>query len=279
MDDEEIGFGLVALLLLLFSGGKKKPDDGPSGDPNVIPIPGHVVPIPGTYVPPEPPPEPEPEPGERIPLPDIIDPYPRPATFYPVQKGDTGYGIAYRYLRSAGFLAATKFGKLDAAAANQFAVQVAKGVQRQVKVWKGIQCNGFNDAAFATYGYKGSSVPGPHGRAIRLLPQHVDILERIAGDQSVLRNMKWRRPKDKGKGGGVGANNSFREYETLWLPGCKLKVLWDSDGKTVEFGGKWSNGATKLFPPPWILRLGIEFIEGADPGVTDFGCMGMEMEL
>lgn len=278
----EIGLGLIVLLLLLFSGDEEGGDGDGDGEGD-----GDVEPTETVFIPPEPketvyiPPTPVPEQEEetKVPLVDIVDPYPRPASFYPVKKGDNGYGIAYRYLRSAGFLAAKEFGKLDDAAANQWAANFASKASRQVWAWKAIQCNGYNDALFATYGWRSGAVVPPTGRGIRLVPQHAELLERLASDEPAIRSMKWKSPASKGKGGGVAAQPGFREYETLWLPGLDLKKLWESNGSTLEFGGEWPGGASKIFPPRWVLKAGIKWVSGAAPSTSDFGCWGQEMEL
>jgi hypothetical protein len=95
-----------------------------------------------------------------------------------------------------------------------------------------------------------------------------------------LRTIKWGSPADKGKGGGVSVT-SDRKLETLWLPGCNLQRLWDSDGVILTFGGgEWGNsGISDVFPPPWVLDLGVTFAKGAQPNVSTFGCDGQELEF
>lgn len=279
--DNELGIGaIIGLLLLLFSGKKKEEEE-------IIPvniIPDALPDVDDTDVPSrtddgvDPPPDEE-EKDIGPPLPQIVDPYPRPATFYQVKSGDFGYGIASRFLRSAGFLAAKEIGGLDDAAANDFGKEVAKRVGLQKKVWRAISCNGWNDALVTTYGWKGTSQPlAPTGRVVRLVPQHADNLARLSNGQTPLRNMKWLTPAAKGKGGGVGADSSMRSFEQLWLPGVNLQALWDSDGTVLEFGGgEWGNsGASKKLPPPWVLDLGARYVQGVKPSVDTFGCDGMQ---
>jgi hypothetical protein len=281
---DEIGFGLVALILLLL-GGKKKNGDEPTKmvlDPSAVPgrpVPGQVV-IDPDALPDVTPDKPGKDKGP--PLPEIVDDYPTPASFYQVRSGDTGYGIAYKMLKTAGFLAAQKFGDLDDAAANAFGKMVAKKISFQKQVWKGISCAGFNDATVTTYGWKGSSQPlAPTGRVVRLLPQHVDNLRELAAGRPALRNMRWGNPGMKGKGGGTGVDGSYRSFETLWLPGVNLKKLWESDGNVFEWGGgEWGNsGVSKMYPPPWVLDLGVDWLPGAEPPTRDFGCGDLGMEL
>lgn len=215
------------------------------------------------------------------PMSELVDVYPTPAHFYRVQKGDYGYGIAYKYLRSAGFIAATEWGQADGLTANAFGKQVASSVAHQKTVWRWISCNGWNDATVTTYGWKSKSQPlAPTGRVVRLVPQHANNLQRLGAKQPALRTMKWGNPSWKGTGKGYSATNDHG-FENLWLPGLDLKTLWDSDGTLLLVGGgDWGNsGMTKALPPPWVLKLGVTFAAGAVPDTNDFGCDGMMLRL
>lgn len=268
--DNELGAGaIIGLLLLLFAGGKKKEEEI---TPVVIIPPEDETDVPSRTDDGD---KPEKK-DDGPPLPEIIDPYPRPATFYPVKNGDFGYGIAKRYLASAGFLAAKDAG-LDDDAARAFGSDVSKRVGLQKKVWRAISCNGWNDALYTTYGWAGKSQPlAPTGRVVRLTPQHADNLARLGHGEPPLRNMRWKSPADKGKGNGFGVDNSLRQHEQLWLPGCNLKLLWDSDGNTLEFGGgDWGNsGKSKILPPPWVRELGVRMMQGTNVTTQTFGCDG-----
>lgn len=291
---DELGFGLIALLLLLFTGKKKdEPADEDDSDRPRIPIPdrggdrGDGTDEPTTFdvipdaLPDITPDEPKPGGDKGPPLPEIVDTYPRPASFYQVQKNDIGLGIARRYLLSAGWLAAKEIGHTDDATANAFAKQVANNAQRQARVWKAINCTGFNDATVTTHGWAKKSMSlAPTGRVVRLVPQHADNLARLRNGQPALRNMRFRRPKDEGKGNGHGVNAHYRHFETLWLPGISLKKLWESDGTDLVFGGgEWGNsGVSKAHPPPWVLDLGLRFEPGAEPPTSTFGCNDLELE-
>lgn len=222
-------------------------------------------------------------PGEEPvfpPLPTIVDPYPTPGMFYVVQSGNTPYQVAYRALLTAGYLAAKQYGgDLSDSEVTAFAKQVASKVRNQVWYLDQIQCNGWNDFFYATYGYGSSSHASQHGRALRFLPWHADQLERIADGLSPLRTQRWGTPSDKRKGNRVGVLSSERNYATLWLPGIKLQVLWNSAGATLELGGFWSNDDSKIWPPQWILDLGKSVAAGAEPQGTDFGCGAGEMKI
>jgi hypothetical protein len=267
--DSELGIGgIIALLLLLFSGKKKKDE--------IVPV--NIIPegLPDTNVPSrtddgaEPPPK---EDDKGPPLPEIVDTYPRPASFYPVKGGDYGYGIAFRFLRSAGYLAAKEYGKADDATANAFGQAVASSVSRQKQVWRAISCNGWNDALYTTYGWAGKSQPlAPTGRVVRLVQQHADNRARLSNKEPPIRNMRFKTVKDKGKGNGYGVTASMRNYEFLWLPGVQLKTLWESDGASLVFGGEWKNGATQKLPPPWVLKLGVVNEPGITAPTSNFGC-------
>lgn len=305
--DTEIAIGLVTMLLLGFGEDKDDGDgDGGGGDDDRprIPVPGRGDASKDEPDKPDDDPPPPDKPKEHTfnpdnlpdvlpgdedetdqgpPLPEIIDEYPRPETFYQVKWGNTGYGIASKFLRSAAFLAAREYGGLDVAAANAWAAGVAKKAALQTKVWRWINCNGWNDALYATYGWKKkSAVLAPTGRVVRLLKQHAPVLQMLGNGQQPIRNMKWLTPASKGKGGGIGVDAGYRSsHEALWLPGVDLQALWESGGNNLRLtSAEWGNsGVSRTLPPPWVLELGFRWLPGAAPGVSTFGCDGMEVEL
>lgn len=270
--DNELGAGaIIGLLLLLFSGGKKKDDEI---TPVVIIPPEDETDVPsrdGSV-------KPEEKKDEGPPLPQIVDPYPRPATFYQVKSGDTGLGIAKRYIISAGFLAAKEIGGLDDGAAGQWGAAIGSRNAAQVRAWRLFACSGWNDALVTTYGWKAKSLAvAPTGRSIRLLPQHPNNLERLHQGLPPQRAMKMLKPDAKGKGGGLGVGG-HHSFELLWLPGIDLKRMWDSDGHDIQpGGGDWGNsGVSKKHPPPWVRKLGVQFLDGARPNLGTYGCDDMQ---
>lgn len=271
MDNEFGAAGIIGLLLLLLGLGKKKEEITP-----VVIIPPEDE---GNTDVPSRTDDGKPEKkDEGPPLPEIIDTYPRPAAFYQVKFGDTGLGIAKRYVRSAAYLAATEIGGLDTQAANAWATGVSNRNALQVRAWRFFSCSGWNDALYTTYGWKAKSLAvAPTGRSIRLLPQNPNNHQRLAAGATPQRGMKMLKPADKGKGGGLGVGG-HRSFEFLWLPGIDLKRLWDSDGNDMQpGGGDWGNsGVSKMNPPPWVRKLGVEQLPGAQPQLGAYGCDGMQ---
>lgn len=214
--------------------------------------------------------------------PQIYGDYPGGAKFYQVKYGDTFGGqnsktsIAYRYLLNEGFAAAKEHGQ-DDAQATAFAKQVAGSPKRRLEVINAIQCGGWDDAAYGTYGYGVDSKPSAHGRAIRLVQQHAPNRQLLEAGQQPQRNIRLKTPKDAGKGNAYGGDTSWRELELLWLPGLDRKVLWTSGGTELDFSPVWEDGTSQQNPPPWVIALGMGDASGDLSG--SFGCAGTDGEL
>lgn len=277
--------------------GRKPGSGGGGGEPKRVPDePDEPTPPPpkppttpakpGGFKPPSEPKPPPDEPDDPS-LPEIVVTYPRGGAFYQVLEDDVFLGtdsdhsIAYRYLLSEGYLAAIESGA-SPDEATEFARRVANDNGHRLSVMHAIQCGGFNDAAYGTYGYTyepggGPSIPSAHGRAIRLVPQHapnLDLLE--AGDQA-SRNIRIKTLADKGKGNAFGFLPGWRSFELLWLPAIDRAKLWASGGATLDFGVFWNDGLSMQNPPAWVLARGIGDPAGDLSGSS--GCPGGDGEL
>lgn len=287
---EKAGIALVLLLVLgvatTASAGEPEPktDDGPE--------------------PPVGPPKPEPEPDDTGlvladlpplkppgPVADVpqapLDPtevdydewikhYPTGGTFYPVKQGDMFGGkdgtrsISYRLLLTEGFLAAKNVGGLDDEEAGAFARKVANSGSRRIQARTLIQCSMINDMVYGTWGYGDDSAPGPHGRAIRLVPQHAHNERRLRDGEPLIRNIRMRFPENAGDGSGLAADPELREtWELLYMPKLNEEKLWNSGGVSITTEGMaWDNGTDMgNWPPPWAWRGGVE---NMDPDAEAF---------
>lgn len=204
-------------------------------------------------------------PGGGIDLGEWRRKYPTPGALYQVSRGDTGLGtqsehsIAYRALLSAGFLAARTVGGQSIDESRKFGLDLAaryRGApQRRIEYWQAIQCSGFNDAAYGTFGFGDKAMPAPSGRAIRLLPSHKDTAAALKAGRPIVRNIDLHSGRELER-----AN----KFELLWLPELDLQAIWDNFEIIVT---EWN--------PPFSWR--IETIEDL-AGVT-FGCRGGEITL
>lgn len=161
---------------------------------------------------------------------------------------------------------------MDDEGAQAFARRVANNIGNRVKYINAIQCSGWNDALYGTYGYGQNAAPAPTGRAIRLLPQHPNNLRRLRELRKPIRNIRLGTTNDQGKGNALGVDGSLRgNFELLWLPAIDIKTLWESDGDEVSMDGPtWQDGTRATVPPPWVQQLGIEV--PAEVNRTDWGC-------
>lgn len=291
------GKGVIAALLLLLFGvsttaSAKPPDDDdddlPPPPPDTPdddgPRPAVPEPVPRPAVPPPQPPQPS---VPSLNIDDWIEDYPTGESFYQVRSGDMFGGtnsnrsIAYRYLLTEAFLAAKEFGNLDDNKARTWSRSVAQRGNMRLQAIDIIQCAWINDALYGTWGYGLQAKPGPHGRAIRLLPYHPDNRRMVFDGLGLSRNIELRRPADAGKDGpwnkGLGgpADPEMREeFELLWMPAINRKVLWDSDGTNLTTEGMtWPDGTSKgNVPPPWIMDLELGNYADDAIGFSDWGC-------
>lgn len=302
------GGGLLALLFGSRNANADEPEspDEPGSDKPTLPkTPGK----PGepTRVSPEPPPfkptiwqqvvPKDPDPIRSDPdapilgpaWPQLIVEYPKGASFYQVVWGDkfggtSGTSIAYRALLSEAYTAALEHGA-TAAEASAFAQKVAKNNKLRAEYIDAIQCSGWNDAAYGTYGYAGPPLDptGPskasdHGRAIRLVQQHAPNRQLLSEGKQPFRNIRLLTPADRGNGKAYGADTSWRDWELLWLPGVNREALWQSGGTELDLTTPmWPDGTTQLNPPPWVMALGMNDTTGDLAG--SFGCPGSDGEL
>jgi hypothetical protein len=132
-----------------------------------------------------------------------------------------------------------------------------------------IQCGPWNDAMYATWGYGPADLPAAHGRAIRLMPRHDRVSDRLAAGQPPIRTLDRGTPSDKGSGSATGAGD---QYELLWLPPLRSDALLDPTRvrQVVTEGLMWADGSSKYDPPPSIQALGI-----ANAPAGPWGCTGV----
>ena len=215
--------------------------------------------------------------------------YPEAGKFHQIEYGDMFFGtdlgsgpgpIAARALYSAAYQAAKEVGGKADDDAHLFARNVVKGTGgagRRVAYTDLIQCSGWNDFLYGTFGFGKKSHESPHGRAIRLMPHHPDNRQRILSGLAPRRNILMRTPADKRSGlGGPESGDYSGSLEYLWLPGLNLRELWDSKRVTTE-ETVWDDGSSVIQPPPIVADLGIDY--GEEPSVAAFGCLDGTMVL
>jgi len=119
-----------------------------------------------------------------------------------------------------------------------------------------IQCGAWNDALYGTWGYGKSAMPSSHGRAIRLVPRHDRVYDRLIDGQAPIRTIALGVPADKGTGSATGIGDA---YELLWLPPLRVDALLDVNRsrQVVADGLVWADGSSKYSPPPSVQALGI----------------------
>ncbi len=205
---------------------------------------------------------------------ELVDPYPRGARFYLVVRGDrfggtsTRHSIAYRFLLSEAYLAATEVGELEHEAALEWALAVGRQDKVRVQVIDLYQCSGWNDAMYGADPVRVSHA-SENGRSILLVPVHGPTSQRLAEGQTPLRNITMR---------GNPADTDLRHYELLWGPAINRTSLWDSGGSVITTTDMvWPDGSSMENPPPWVMELGIEDESEALEG--SFGCPGSDGEL
>lgn len=225
-------------------------------------------------------------------FPQIIKPYPAPGNFYQVVTGDQMLGVegtgsvTWRALVEAGIRAAMKHGGLSnaggmASPAAQWAKTLANEAALRMQYKDMTLCGGWTDRTNATFGWcdadcvannagPGQNSPGPHGRAIRFLPQHPDNSARLAAHLQPIRNMRMLTAASEGKGNGFGAVAALRKkHELVWLPDLDLEALWND--RQLKTSAKWPDGSSKALPPPWVQQLGLDDRSGSNLGVVS-GC-------
>lgn len=177
------------------------------------------------------------------------------------------HGFVAQALVDEAFDAAKEAGRstLDA---QQIAAAIAADPSNRLAYWRAVQCGRWNDGLWGTWGYGPGAVPGPHGRAIRILPYHDDAYGRLALHEPPIRTIKLGSYKTRGDGKGWGSGSN---YELLWLPPLRRDALIDPKRKNpiVVEGLYWPDGSSKLDPPPWVQELGI-----VDLPPAEWGCHG-----
>jgi hypothetical protein len=196
-----------------------------------------------------------------------------------VRAGDnfTGnQGIATRMARSELFLAAREFGGMNDAEANAWAAGKATIAARRA-VTDLISCTPINDWRYGTWAFTvGLARPGPHGRAIRLLPIHFNDLSRLRAGDPFSRNIRLGKPGDPPSVSQKGVESGASSFELLWLPGIDRRALWESDGTVWQVGGQWGDGSSHVHPPPALFARGVDdFTSG---GAGPWGCAPFAVE-
>lgn len=233
----------------------------------------------------------EPTPADDDDVDDYIKDFPEGNSFYQIKYGDIiGYGLSGLQTRAVTqnmlarelALAARDHLGMDNVQALAWANARRRNTALTNQIYNAISCNSENDYAYGTWGYCGdvaidkgrcpSSMrnrPGPHGRAIRPLPQHADNLMRLRSGLGLARVVAILSSAQKGNGLGnavssaqPGGKNSF---PLLWLPGVDRATLASSNGKTLNFL------ADQAHPPDFIMAR--EVMDYSGTTKTRFGCV------
>jgi hypothetical protein len=213
---------------------------------------------------------------------DIIDVVPRGAHFYQVKKGDIflgthtstsssqGHNIAWMAYRRECFEAAKEFGGLGDEGAWAWVNAIPSSMGQSGKTHDIILCGAFNDACYGTWGYCGTpgiqagrcrasevNRAGPHGRAIRLLPQHPDNIARVRAGKVVARYVQLGTPANAGDARSINKSGQKGKFPALWIPKLNRRALWESHGSEIEAADEaWDDSSPVSSPPPWIMRGG-----------------------
>jgi hypothetical protein len=225
---------------------------------------------------------------------DIVKPVPRGGNFWKWRQGWTLFGtkigspdkagsVAYTLMRWEAFESAKQYGGMDDTAAWAWvnSRKYDKKPALRVQVANVVLCCGWNDATAGTYGYCGpiaiankvcpatmENHPGPHGRAIRPLPQHTDQIARLKAGKAAARVVTIGNPGSAGDGSSHTAQGApGGQLPTIWCPRFNREVLWTSGGLTFTTEGL--DAAGTALPPQWVLDRGVE--DYSDSGLTGFG--------
>lgn len=227
----------------------------------------------------------------------IIKDFPEGNAFYQVRQGDIlGWGlkglhteaITQNVLARELFLAAREYGGLDDNAALAFANARRRNTSATNAIYDAITCSPLDDACYGTWGYCGDVAiankvcpasmrnhPGPHGRAIRLLPQHANNAVRLMQDLPMARVVAILSAAQKGNGKGnavqAASPGGKSSYPLLWIPGIDRRRLWESNGTALVFVDGQMN------PPDEITGMG--FTDYSGTTITTFGCPPQQMDF
>ena len=266
-----IAVGILFLLGLAAKPSEDKPDPdpkpGPDPDPDPVPVgPDGFIPVPTPD-------------GPNPPFNDIVTPdlpgtdgWPEPGKFYQVRGNDNQsmLRIASRALYTGAYQAAKQVGGLSDEDADAFADAFRSNATRQANFANDIQCESWNDAVYSTFGFGNKAQEAPSGRAMRLLPQHANNLQRLRNEQRPQRRQRYGKDGDQKTNKQSGSGS---KHELLYIPGLDLNVLWNVG--VVQLGGEWPDGASKANPPTWVLDLGVKDLTGTIPkGNILRGCEG-----
>lgn len=217
--------------------------------------------------------------------PKIINPYPTPASYYPVKAGDSEFARAREYVASCLYLGAKEVLGYDHAAALAYASQhnTPKARMNAVAFWS---CVPENDRDYGTFAFtkckftgdeSGCTWPGPNGRGIRFVHNGGNSQARMRGGQA------FRRAVLLGKPGGApsswsGVDAAEREYPIPWMPEPDYGALIASNGETwLPSTAKWSDGVSRFRPPPAFRKLLWIDVSGSDR--TIYGCAPNEVDF
>jgi hypothetical protein len=194
-----------------------------------------------------------------------IDVVPSPGHFYQVRAGDEflgDKGIVARALFRATYEAALAVGDLEQVARSK-AAAVASDNENRIAYLMAIQQCEWNAKLYATYGWGPAAWATACGLAIRLLPKHQAVYDRISRGLAPTRLMSLGTPADQGKGNRTGSGDF---YELLWLPALDGTALLDTlrQVQVVVDGPKWPDGSPMTLPPPGVQALGIEGVPQTD---------------
>lgn len=191
---------------------------------------------------------------------------------YPVKSGDIFLGrnptksIAFRGLYSNAYISAQRRG-WTMAKSREFAQTIANDPQLRKDYYDLILCASINDALYGTYGYSSGNMPGPQGRAIRLLPQNAKNRHRARVGLPLIRNVRIGNFNQKGDGSGTAIDRSLKEFPWIFIPKLNLDALM--------LDRKIEPGEGGMYPPfEWSIEVYEDGIGG-----REFGCRGGEIIL
>lgn len=280
---------LLALLLLFGLGGKKKEEPTPEVcpprsrwdaelgrcvvgaclPPNMLDRNGRCITMDGPIVEP-PPPVIDPDPTD---IDELVDDYPTDGKLFQVSSGyifsgvpsaSNGKRILYNAVAQRAFLVARDELGMSEAAASTWARDVARNQENRAAMMRGIMREPWNDQLYGTFGYK-SGVASPDActkRAIRLLPQNADNVDRLRSNQAPIRSIQFGSPNAAGNGNAYAAPGAPTGHlELLWINPIDVDHLKATKQVRILMTG----------PPEWIRELGIENRSNAPAG-TVWGC-------
>lgn len=197
----------------------------------------------------------------------LLSQVPMPGALYQCQEGDYLPGddpqrsIVWQALYNGTFAAALG-DKLTELQAHERALAVASDPQARARYEGAIQC-GWNAQLYGSLAHGPEASPALNDLAVVVAPIHDAVLERLLAGEAPIRTIALDSPS--GVPTGAGSTPPL-----LWLPAVRRDALTDPlRRRQVDTSGLvWSDGSSKLNPPPPILALGVLDV----PAGVDWGC-------